>query len=63
LVAVGRPALSGINSDQQQKRRIEFLEQFKTNQHVSNPYMLLVAQSNPDDKELMIKLVINLIRS
>ncbi|MGQ0739730.1 MAG: hypothetical protein ACT4OJ_11765 [Bacteroidota bacterium] len=24
---------------------------------------LLVAQSNPDDKEIMIKLVINLIRS
>lgn len=38
-------------------------EQFKLNQYVRNPYMLLVAQSNPDDKELMIKLVVNLIRS
>lgn len=34
-----------------------------TNQHVRNPYILLVAQSNPDDKEIMIKLVMNLIRS
>ena len=38
-------------------------EQFKLNQYVRNPYMLLVAQSNPDDKERMIKLVVNLIRS
>jgi hypothetical protein len=35
----------------------------KINDNALVALALLVAQSNPDDKELMIKLIMNLVRS
>ncbi len=45
------------------KRRFKKSGEVKINDHALVALALLVAQSNPDDKEIMIKLVINLIRS
>ena len=45
------------------KHRFKKSGELKINDNALVALALLVAQSNPDDKELMIKLIINLIRS
>jgi death-on-curing family protein len=45
------------------KHRFKKSGEVKINDNALVAIALLVAQSNPDDKEIMIKLVINLIRS
>ena len=45
------------------KHRFKKSGELKINDNALVALALLVAQSNPDDKELMIKLVVNLIRS
>ena len=45
------------------KHRFKKTGELKINDNALVALALLVAQSNPDDKELMIKLVVNLIRS
>jgi hypothetical protein len=45
------------------KHRFKKSGEVKINDNALVALALLVAQSNPDDKEIMIKLVMNLIRS
>jgi prophage maintenance system killer protein len=45
------------------KHRFKKTGELKINDNALVALALLVAQSNPDDKELMIKLVMNLIRN